>query len=125
LSELVASFLRRGDAAIAAAERAADAGDAETAANRAYYAMLHGASALLASEDLAVRRHSAVHAVFGDRFVKTGRIDRVHHRALLTAFDLRQVADYDAMAVITLDSAQKSLDDARASLQAVRAVLGS
>jgi uncharacterized protein (UPF0332 family) len=39
LSELVQRFVWRSEAAIAAAERAVEEGDAETAANRAYYSM--------------------------------------------------------------------------------------
>jgi uncharacterized protein (UPF0332 family) len=123
LTELIDRLLERSATALAAAARAADAGDAETAANRAYYSMFYAASALLATEGVVVRRHSATHAAFGARFVKSGRMDPTHHRALLTAFDLRQLADYDAMATISVGSARQSIDDARAFLEATRTTL--
>lgn len=104
-------------------ERAADADDAETAANRAYHVMFYVAAALLATDGISVRRHSAVHAASGERFVKAGRMDPVYHRASLTAFDLRELADDDAMATISVESAGQSLDDAGAFLEAARAVI--
>ena len=125
MTGLVTRLVERSSNAILAAERAADADDAETAANRAYYAMFYVATALLATEGVSVRRHSAVPAAFGERFVKAGRMSPAFHRALLTAFDLRQLADYDAMATISVESARQSLDEARAFLEAARAVLVS
>lgn len=123
MTEFTDRLLDRADRALAAARRAADADDTETAANRAYYAMFDAASALLASEDVTVRRHSAVHAAFGERFVKTGRIDAALHRHLLTAFDLRQLADYDPMVSISPADARRSIDDAERFLAAVRPLL--
>ena len=123
MSELVDRLLQRADRALAAARRAADADDAETAANRAYYAMLDAASALLASEHLTVRRHSAVHAAFGERFVKSGRVDASLHRHLLTAFDLRQLADHDPMVSIVLADARHAIEDAEEFVVAVRQLL--
>jgi uncharacterized protein (UPF0332 family) len=123
LSELTDRLLERADAALGAARLALDAGDAETAANRAYYAMFHAASALLAAEGVSLQRHSAVHAAFGQRYVKSGRVDASHHRAILTASDLRQLADYDPMVSISLDAARKSIDDATELLAVTRQCL--
>jgi len=120
MTEIGERLLARSDAAIEAAQRAVEADDAETAANRAYYAMFYAASMLLESERIEVRRHSAIHAAFGERFVKSGRMDASLHRALLTAFDLRILADYDPMTSITLDSARRSIEDARSFLATAR-----
>jgi uncharacterized protein (UPF0332 family) len=121
--DLIPRLLERSAGAVAAAERAAEIGDGETAANRAYYSMFYAASALLASEGISLRRHSAVHASFGARFVRAGKMDPSFHRALLTAFDLRQLADYDLMATISVESARQSIADARAFLDAARMAL--
>jgi hypothetical protein len=50
-------------------------------------------------------------------------MDPAFHRALLTAFDLRQLADYDPMATISVESARPSLDEARSFLGAARSTL--
>jgi uncharacterized protein (UPF0332 family) len=120
---LITRLLERSEAAIRAAERAAEADDADTGANRAYYAMFYAVTALLASDGATLRRHSAVIAAFGERFVKTGRVDPELHRALLSAFGLRQAADYDPMATITIDSVRSVIDDARAMLAVAGQIL--
>jgi len=53
------------------AETLLRAGQAEFAAGRAYYAMLHVAQALLGQKGLHYRKHSGVHAAFGEHFART------------------------------------------------------
>ena len=50
------------------------------AASRAYYAMFYIAQAFLLEETLAYSKHSAVIALFGQRFAKTGRVPEAFHR---------------------------------------------
>jgi len=69
-------LLDKGRRALKAAETLLREGDAEFAAGRAYYAMLHTAQALLREKGLQYRRHSGVHAAFGEHFAKTGLLDR-------------------------------------------------
>jgi hypothetical protein len=47
------------------------------------------------------------------------------HRALLSAFGLRQAADYDPMATITIASVRPVIDDARAMLAVADRILGT
>jgi uncharacterized protein (UPF0332 family) len=98
--------------ALDAAQRNIAADDAATAANRAYYAMLYAAQAALAGEDVDVRSHGAVHAAFGARFAKTGRLDPRLHRWLLDAFDLRLLADYDPMWTLEAGAIRETVDQA-------------
>ncbi len=65
------------------------------AAARAYYAMFYVAEALLFEEGLQFSKHGGVHAAFGERFAKTGRMDTKFHRYLLDAFEERQLSDYE------------------------------
>jgi uncharacterized protein (UPF0332 family) len=88
-------LLDKGGRALKAAETLLREGDPEFAAGRAYYAMLHVAQALLREKGLQYRRHSGVHAAFGEHFAKTGLLDRKYHRWLLDAFDERLRGDYD------------------------------
>lgn len=69
-----------------------------TAVDRAYYGMVHAASALLAADGERAVSHGRLIARFGERFAKADRIDRVHHRAMLAAYELRRAADYDPRA---------------------------
>jgi uncharacterized protein (UPF0332 family) len=64
------------------------------AANRAYYAMFHAATALLLSEGLAFSRHRGVIGAFHERYIKTGKLPRALGTHLDDAFVARNKADY-------------------------------
>ena len=78
-------LLEKAERAIHAAEILLQAGDAKFAAGRAYYGMLHTAQALLREKDLRYKKHSGVHAAFGEHFAKTNILDPKFHRWLLAA----------------------------------------
>ncbi len=65
-----------------------------SAANRAYYAMFHAATALLLSKGLAFSRHRTVIGAFADQFVRTGVFPAGVGKALGDGFRLRNIADY-------------------------------
>lgn len=95
MKEEARALLEKGYRALHAAETLLRDGDNEFAAGRAYYAMLHAAQALLREHDLRYRKHTSVHAAFGQHFAKTGRLDPKFHGWLLDAFDDRIRGDYD------------------------------
>ncbi len=119
MNERAAHWLGRADRALVAAARDLDAGDAESTVDHAYYAMFYVASACLEQEGLRFKKHRATHAAFGMRFAKTGRLDPVHHRWLLDAFDLRTTATYDVDRVIDREGAATALERAHAFRKAV------
>jgi len=57
--------------------------------------MFYVAEALLVERGKRFRKHSAVHAAFGEQFAKAGLLESKYHRWLLDAFDRRIVSDYD------------------------------
>jgi len=57
--------------------------------------MFYIAEALLVERGRRFRKHSAVHAAFGEQFTKAGLLESKYHRWLLDAFDRRIVSDYD------------------------------
>lgn len=76
-----------------------DAGDADGACNRAYYAMFDAArSALLASgapvESEIARTHGGLISAFSLHLVKPGRVSIELGRALNRVEEIRLVADY-------------------------------
>ena len=106
-------LLDKGRRALNAAETLLREGDAEFAAGRAYYAMLHTAQALLREKGLQYRRHAGVHSAFGEHFAKTGLLDRKYHRWLLDAFDERLRGDYDFQTSFDTDSVAMWIAQAR------------
>jgi uncharacterized protein (UPF0332 family) len=86
-------LLAKAERSINAAKVLLQANEPDFAAGRVYYAMFYTAEALLVSIDQRFRKHSAVHAAFGERFSKPGTLDPKFHRWLLDAFDRRIVSD--------------------------------
>ena len=85
----------------------------DIASSRIYYAMFYAAEALLLSAGREFSSHGALHAAFGEYFVKTGRIDSKYHRYLIDAFRERQVADYDAPAKVSKKNAETLIRQAK------------
>lgn len=96
--------------ACASARALLELGDADGAANRAYYAMFDAARAALickvpeAEPADASRTHSGLIAAFGLRLVKSGPVSRELGRSLNRAHELRQIADYAGMQVDISDA---------------------
>ncbi|WP_181705284.1 HEPN domain-containing protein [Chthonobacter rhizosphaerae] len=111
--------------ALAAARLLLNAGDADGAANRAYYAVFNAVRDLLATVegvDLAtIKTHRTVSRLFSEAFVKTGRMPAHHGRELHRLFEARAVADYD-LASVGLDEARRDVDMA-AEIVAAAALL--
>ena len=106
-------FLEKAEPALRAAEILLREEDAECAAGRAYYAMLHTAQALLRERDLRYRRHTGVHSAFGEHFAKTCVLDPKFHRWILAAFNNRLKGDYDFDAGIDTETASTMIEQAR------------
>jgi len=107
------SLLDRSRDNIRACEYLIDQGFYAIVASRAYYAIFYATEALLINAGLHFSSHGAVHAAFGQHFVKTGRVDPKFHRYVLDAFRSRQTADYDALPEVSKASAQEMLTQAR------------
>ena len=116
-------LLKKASRAIQAAQTLANQGDFDFAAGRAYYALFYAAQALLIQEGLTSRKHSGVHAAFGEHFAKTGRLDPKYHRWLLDAFDERLQGDYGFEATLDAEDVVRTLDHARDFLRAARQLL--
>jgi uncharacterized protein (UPF0332 family) len=113
--------MQKAARALASARLLLDAGDADGACNRAYYAMFDAARAALASEaePEATRTHNGLIAAFGLRLIKTGRLPKELGRMLNRAEEVRLLADYMGGAVEPLD-ARELLSQAEAFVSAVR-----
>lgn len=108
-----------------AARLLAQAGFHRHAVGRAYYALFHGACALLASIGRTARTHEGVRNAINQHFVRPGVLALEHARALRQAAGDRGDADYDAVA--RFDEADSTLDINRAEsfLVAVEQILAA
>ncbi len=97
-----------------------DAGDADGASNRAYYAMFDAArAALLASGHDVGKTHKGVLNAFSDRLVKNGPLPKEMGRLLKHAETFRYVADYEGDPV-ELDDAREMVTQAETFVSAMR-----
>jgi uncharacterized protein (UPF0332 family) len=95
------------------------------AASRAYYAMFYVAEAILLGKGLAFSKHSAVHAAFGEHFVRTGILPAELHRALIHGMEVRQTGDYDYMNQVSPEDAAQQIANAELFLETAAKILGS
>ena len=87
-------LLEKAERFINSAIMLAEDGDYDSAASRLYYAMFFVAETLLAALGFAFSSHRAVISAFGQHFAKTNELAPGFHKALMAAFNQRQLGDY-------------------------------
>lgn len=87
--------------------------------NRSYYAIFNAIRSLLAFLRLDSRRHSGVISFFDRYFVKTGIFEKSSSQMVHTAFEIRQVSDYEDFFMPTQEEAQQQLEQARTLIEQV------
>jgi uncharacterized protein (UPF0332 family) len=109
--------------ALKSSELLLQAGDADGACNRAYYAMFDAARAALiriGMEDLSgIKTHSGLIAAFSLHLVKTGKAPMELGKSLNKVEDLRLIADYRSEDV-PLERARWALDQAQVFVTTLR-----
>ena len=123
MTELQIALVKKAARALDAARRALAADDAETAANRAYYACFNVARAALAGEGEQPKTHSGTHNHFALLFVATGRVSEEVARILPHAAQVRERADYNALAVTDALATADLVADAERFVNVVRVVV--
>jgi len=118
-------WFRKAKQFIHSAEILVEEGDFDSAASRLYYAMFYIAQALLESLGLSFSSHKAVISAFGQHFAKSGEIDPRFHRALIDAFNQRQLGDYAVQSGLIRSDIEIMLIDAGDFLEAGRQWLAS
>ena len=118
-----ADLLAKALQAAESAKLLLDAGDADGACNRAYYAMFDAArAALLAIGHDPGKTHRGVLGAFSERLVKEGAVAKEMGRLLKEAETIRYVADYDG-ASVEFDDAREIVEQAQTFIAAVRTAL--
>jgi uncharacterized protein (UPF0332 family) len=75
--------------------------------------MFYVGEALLVERGKRFRKHSAVHAAFGEQFAKAGLLESKYHRWLLDAFDRRIVSDYDTTGELSPHEVRETINRAK------------
>jgi len=113
-------FFQKADRSIDAAKILLREGAYDFAASRAYYAMFYAAEALLNERDLHFRKHSAVHAAYGEEFAKTAALNPKFHRWLLDSSDKRLLGDYEVGVALNREDAEQMIAQAQEFCEAAR-----
>ena len=120
-----ANLVRKAEHSIDAAKVMKKTGYFDFAVSRAYYAMFYLAEAFLLEKGLAFSKHSAVHAAFGEHFVRTGLVPTDLHRALIHGMEARVTGDYDSTKEVSVDEAEEQIANAEQFMEAARQRLGN
>lgn len=120
-----AEILRKAKKSIEAARTLFENGFYAFALSRAYYSMFYCAEAILMTKNIRVSKHSAVIALLGRDFVKTGEIPHKFFTYLRTTFNLRQTADYSFVLDITEEEARENIRRAEEFLEFTRQYISS
>lgn len=107
MTEQQRALIGKAGQSLMAAGSLQEQGQHSFAASRAYYTMFYLAEAMLLGEGLALSKHSAVHAAFGERFAKTGVIPAKLHRYLIRAMETRHLGDYSTTPVTSEEAAEQ------------------
>ena len=94
------------------AQGALERGEYRLALNRAYYAVFHLTSAVLANLDVLRHRHSAVESAFHEYLIKPGFIEPEYGQFYREARQWREDADYHFDVEFTKDKTREVLEQA-------------
>ena len=123
MKDTTEKLLLKANRSIEAATILSRESDYDFAASRAYYAMFYIAEALLSERGLHFRKHSAVHAAYGEQFAKAEILDAKFHRWLLDSSDKRLLGDYEVGVTLTKDDVEQMMDQAKEFLVASKRYL--
>jgi len=118
-------LLAKADDSLDAAKLLHGEGHYGFAASRAYYTMFYVAEAFLLGKGMTFSKHSAVHAAFGEHFVKTGIVPLEFHRHLIHGMEVRHTADYGEARDVTLNDSAEQIAHAQKFLELAIAHLGA
>lgn len=83
-----------------------------SAANRSYYAVFHAMRAVLAFDEIDMKRHSGVISEFRRRYIKTGIFETRMSEIISVLFDVRTDSDYDDFFVISKADTAAQIENA-------------
>lgn len=92
-------------------------------ANRLYYSIFYMATALLLNNGIASKSHSGAMHLFGEQFVKSGKIEKADAQLYTRLFQMRQSGDYDDMFDIKEDDIVPYIEKVEAFLLKIKELI--
>ncbi len=92
-------------------------------ANRLYYALFRIVSALLISDRHTVNTHKGSQALFGQYYIKTGKLSRAYGELYQNMERMREESDYNCAYSEEPDVLQRNLEPAKEMLDSVAAMI--
>jgi uncharacterized protein (UPF0332 family) len=115
--KLIKGFIEKSGQKLNASRALYREGFFEDAVSRAYYAVFHGAQALLFSEGEKATTHKGVVTLFGLLFIKTGKFDKKFGKILVNLKDDRETGDYEIFSWMDEESAGNAVREAEEFLE--------
>ena len=94
-----------------------------SANNRAYYAIYHAITAVLAVDKIAFKRHKDTLGHFNKEYVKNNIFPRELGHRVAVAHEIRQASDYDDFYIATKVEAAEQLETARMVIEVIEEYL--
>lgn len=91
--------------------------------NRAYYAIYHAMTAVLAIESVAFKKHKDTIAHFNKSYVKTEVFPRELGRRISVAQEIRHASDYDEFYLVTKEETEVQIETAKELIKLVEEFL--
>jgi uncharacterized protein (UPF0332 family) len=93
--------------------------------NRAYYAMFYALLGLFLKANIIVKtsKHSGIISMFDQAFILSGKIEKDFSKSLHKMFNLRQIADYKELVVVSPEDAEGALKQAADFVQEVKRII--
>ena len=106
-----------------AAKSLLSSGNYKSAANRAYYTVFHAMRAVLAYDEIDMKKHSGLIAEFRRMYIKTGVFSNEMSRIISALFDLRTESDDDDFFIISREDVTEQLGNAQFFLDSIKEYL--
>jgi len=87
--------------------------------NRAYYAIFHAISAILALDEKAYKKHKDAIGNFNKDYVKTEIFPREMGKKISRAEEIRHASDYDDFFIATREKSQEQIETAEELIKMV------
>ena len=113
-------LIEEAESKLRAAKILFENGEYGDAISRAYYSMHYSARALLSLKNIYPRTHKGVIAQLGLEFVKEGFIEDYYLKAMSTARESREMADYGIGYNFTKEEAEQIIEDADRFIERVK-----
>ena len=120
---LVANRVQRSHETWRETEGIINSGYWYAAANRMYYACYYMVSALLLKDGHNAHTHGGTIGLFGQHYVKTGKVSSDLGRFYSQLFELRQTGDYDDWKIITEEDVKPLVPSAIHFLDTIEALI--